>query len=74
MPSMDIVVSLILSVYYSIYDRDGIKLSLMNEFQSGAVKLEDPLSLGLNPCFLLMQLTMSKHAKQLSECLRIRVN
>ena len=29
---------------FDLYDRDGIKLSqLMNEFQSGAVKLEDPV-------------------------------
>jgi threonine synthase len=42
-PSMDIVVSSNFErLLFDLYDRDGIKLSqLMNEFQSGAVKLED---------------------------------
>ena len=44
-PSMDIVVSSNFErLLFDLYDRDGIKLSqLMNEFQSGAVKLEDPV-------------------------------
>ena len=42
-PSMDIVVSSNFErLLFDLYDRDGIKLSqLMNEFQSGAVRLED---------------------------------
>jgi threonine synthase len=42
-PSMDIVVSSNFErLLFDLCDRDGIKLSqLMNEFQSGAVKLED---------------------------------
>ena len=42
-PSMDIVVSSNFErLLFDLYDRDGIKLSqMMNEFQSGAVRLED---------------------------------
>ena len=36
----------------------------MNEFQSGAVSSRQVIAQA-KPCFLLMQLTMSKHAKQL---------
>ena len=44
-PSMDIVVSSNFErLLFDLYDRDSIKLSqLMNEFQSGAVELEDPV-------------------------------
>ena len=76
-PSMDIVVSsnFFERLLFDLYDRDGDKLSqLMNEFQSGAVELEDPVVARAKSTFSAHAVDDEQHAKQLSEFLRIRVN